>query len=457
MSGANEARWDGAESSSIALVDAALARIEAHDSEVHALMTVLADRARETASVRDRDREAGRPMGPLHGMPVVLKDNIDTAGVRTTSGSLHFADNVPAVDAEVVRRLDAAGAVLLGKASMAELAMGAGIPQNPHYPEARNPWDLDRIPGGSSSGSAAAVAADMTVGALGTDTGGSVRIPAAFCGVVGMRPTRGRVSNRGTMPVSPHFDTVGQFARRAADVAHLLAAVEGYDDLDLTSMRRVGDDILAELPRGLESLRIGVPRAAFFSELDPDVERALLAALVEFESAGATVRDVDVSGADVMPHMTQYIRNPDAIVVHSERLERAPELFGGYVRERLRSGTSMTAVDYARARAWQAGWVRQFERILEDVDLIVTPMVGQPAPRADDPELGSRMSALTGPANAWVLAGLPAASVPCGFVDGMPVALQLAGPAWHDGRVLRAAHAFQQRTDWHLRQPVLSA
>jgi aspartyl-tRNA(Asn)/glutamyl-tRNA(Gln) amidotransferase subunit A len=455
VSGASGARWDGAETSSLALVEAALAQIAAHDGEVHALMTVLADRARETAAARDRDREAGRPLGLLHGMPVVLKDNIDTAGVRTTSGSLHFADNVPATDAEAVRRLDAAGAVLLGKASMAEFAMGAGIPQNPHYPEARNPWDLDRIPGGSSSGSAAAVAADMTVGALGTDTGGSVRIPAAFCGVVGMRPTRGRVSNRGTMPVSPHFDTVGQLAHRAADVAHLLAAVEGYDDLDPTSDRQAGDDILAELPRGVDGLRIGVPREAFFPGLHPEVERALLAAIAELESAGATVRDVAVSGADVMPRMTQYIRNPDAIVVHEERLERAPELFGGYVRERLRSGMSMTAVDYARARAWQADWVRQFERILEDVDLLATPMVGQPAPRADDPELGPRMSALTGPANAWVLAGLPAASVPCGFADGVPVAIQLVGPAWHDGRVLRAAHAYQQRTDWHLRRPAL--
>jgi aspartyl-tRNA(Asn)/glutamyl-tRNA(Gln) amidotransferase subunit A len=441
--------------SSVAAVEDCLARIAAHDGDVHAMMTVLGESALEVAAARDRQREQGGALGVLHGMPVIVKDNIDTAGVRTTAGSLHLAQHVPTEDAEVMRRLHAAGAVLIGKASMAEFAMGAGTAQNPHYPEVRNPWDLERIPGGSSSGSAAGVAAQMAVGALGTDTGGSVRIPAAFCGVVGIRPTRGRVPNRGTVPVSPSLDTVGALAHHAQDVARLLAAIDGYDREDPTSARGPGDDVMAELTLGVEGLRIGVPRDAFFRGLHPGVEQALTDALAVLESLGARIREVPVEGVDEMPRMTQFIRNPDASVVHEERLARAPELFGPYVADRLRSGLAMTAVDSARARVWQAWWIRQFENLFEDVDLMVTPMVGQPPPRADDPDLNAFMAALTGPANAWVLAGVPSASVPCGLVEDLPVAMQLVGPAWRDGRVLRAAHAFQQATDWHRRRPAL--
>lgn len=448
-------RWHEPGTSSVSLVEDCLARIETLDDRIHALMTVVADRALEAAGRLDRERSQGRVRGPLHGMPIVLKDNIDTAGIRTTAGSLHLADHVPTEDAEVVRRLEVAGVVVLGKAAMAEFAMGAGIPQNPHYPEVRNPWDLARNPGGSSSGSAAAVAADMAVGAIGTDTGGSVRIPGALCGVVGMRPTRGRIPNRGTVPVSPSLDTVGPLARRAVDVADLLAAMDGYDDEDLTSARGPRDDITAALDRGLEGLRIGVPRSAFFRDLHLGVERALEEALEVLGMAGAQVVDVTVEHVDEMPRMTQFIRNPEALVVHEERLQRAPELFGDYVRERLRSGTAMAGADVARARAWQAGWIRQFERLLTDVDLLLTPMIARPALRLDDPDLGARMAAMTGPANAWVLAGLPCASVPCGSVEGLPVAMQLVGPAWHDGRVLGAAHAYQQRTAWHLQRPPL--
>lgn len=441
--------------SSVDAVTGCLDRISSHDGRVHAMMTVLAETALEEAAERDRQREAGVPLGVLHGMPVIVKDNIDTAGVRTTAGSLHLADHVPAEDAEVVRRLRAAGAVLVGKAAMAEFAMGAGTAQNPHYPEVRNPWDLARIPGGSSSGSAAGVAAEMAVGALGTDTGGSVRIPAAFCGVVGIRPTRGRVPNRGSVPVSPSLDTVGTLAHHAEDAARLLAAIDGYDRADPTSARGPGDDILAELGRGVDGLTVGVPRAAFFRGLHPDVERALDDALGVLEGLGASIREVAVDGVDQMPRMTQFIRNPEAYLVHEERLARVPERFGAYVIERLASAQAMTAMDVARARAWQAGWVRQFEDLFEDVDLLVTPMVAQPPPRADDPDLNAFMASLTGPANAWVLAGVPSASVPCGLVEGLPVAMQVVGPAWHDGRVLRAAHAYQQVTDWHRRRPAL--
>lgn len=448
--------WGEPGTSSVSLVQDCLARIEAVDADIHAMMTVVADRALETADRLDRERAEGRSRGPLHGMPIVLKDNIDTRGIRTTAGSLHLADHVPTQDAEVVQRLDAAGVIVLGKAAMAEFAMGAGIPQNPHYLEVRNPWDLARNPGGSSSGSAAAIAADMAVGAIGTDTGGSVRIPAALCGVVGMRPTRGRVSNRGTVPVSPSLDTVGPLARCAVDAAHLLDAMDGYDEEDPTSARGPRDDIVAALDRGLEGHRIGLPRTAFFHDLHPGVERALREAVEVLRGAGAVIEDVVVEHADEMPRMTQFIRNPDALVVHEERLRRAPELFGEYVRNRLLSGSSMTGADVARARAWQAGWVRQFERLFSRFDLLLTPMIAHPALRLDNPELGARMSAMTGPANAWVLAGLPCVSVPCGLVEGLPVALQLAGPAWHDGRVLGAAHSYQQLTDWHLQRPLLA-
>jgi aspartyl-tRNA(Asn)/glutamyl-tRNA(Gln) amidotransferase subunit A len=436
------------------VTQAHLDRISAVDDRVHAFLHVAHTSALASADAVDAKRAAGEPLGPLAGVPLALKDILTMRGAPTTCGSKILEGWYPPYDSTVVNRLTEADVVILGKTNMDEFAMGSSTEHSAYGPT-RNPWDLERIPGGSGGGSAAALAAFEAPLAIGTDTGGSIRIPAAFCGVVGVRPTLGRVSNRGTVPVSPNLDTVGPLARSARDVAHLLAAIEGYDAEDPTSRRGAGDDIIAQLARGTEGLRVGIPREAFFPDVNPGLQDALAAAIEVLVGEGAVVGDVIIEGAAEMPRMTQFIRNPDALVVHEERLERAPELFGDYVRERLRSGTSMTAADYARARAWQLRWVRHLENVFADVDVLLTPMVAQPAYRRDDPELHARTAALTGPANATVLAGLPSVSVPCGFVDGLPVAMQLIGPAWHDGRVIGVAHAYQQHTTWHLARPDL--
>lgn len=439
--------------SATARVEACVRAIKKYDDRLGATITVMADEARTAAAHCDEAAAEGRWLGILHGMPIALKDNVSTEGVRTTSGSTFFADHVPTADAFVVRRLKEAGAIPISKTNLAEFAFGATT-QNAHYGSCRNPWDVDRIPGGSSGGSGAAVASGMAVGALGTDTGGSVRIPASVNGIVGLRPTLGRVSNGGVTPVSEAFDTVGPLAHRVVDVARILAAIEGYDENDVTSVDGPKDEVLRTLGRGIEGLRVGIP-IAYIDQVDPEIDATVRKAIEELERLGAHVQEIEVRGAKEAQQYMMQMLYPDAAAFHQDRVAEAPEAFGSEVLDRLKIGLQTSSLEYSNAVSWARSWRRELRRCFTDVDLIATPTAPVAPPLIDGAGMIATTHAITTLTYGWALGGLPAVSVPCGFVDGLPVGLQLAGRPWEDGLVLRAAAAYQDVTEWHLRRPSL--
>jgi aspartyl-tRNA(Asn)/glutamyl-tRNA(Gln) amidotransferase subunit A len=445
------------EISSAELTETYLARIERHDGTLKSFLTVASESARAQARAADQALERGGPLGPLHGLPIALKDNIDTAALQTTAGSRFFAERVPTDDAEVARRLREAGAVLLGKTALHEFALGATT-QNPHYGACRNPWDSSRIPGGSSGGSGAALAADFCAAALGTDTGGSVRIPAAVNGVTGLRPTLGRVSNRGVFPVSWSLDAVGPMARSVVDVARLLAVVAGFDPDDPGSVNRPVDEYLGELELGMDGLRVGVPRSFYFAELDDEVERAVHAAAEVMAAVGADVDEIGLPGAAEACEATSQIIRAEALAVHRERLEGNPEFFGEDLRRRLPLGYDVSGADYARHRQTGRAWTRTVEQAFERTDILLTPVAGTVAPRADESETIETTRRLTRLTYGWSLAGLPVLALPCGFsADGLPIGAQLTAPKWDEALLLRAGAAYQRKTDWHLREPEVAS
>jgi len=437
-------------------VELALDAIARVDARTRAVITAVPEQALAAARRCDDAAARGEWLGVLHGMTVSVKDNIDTADVLTTYGSAFFADHVPTADATVVRLLRAAGAVVVAKVNLAEFAFG-GTTQNPHHGACRNPWDTDRIPGGSSGGSGVAVAAGMGIGSLGTDTGGSVRIPASFNGVCGLRPTLGRISNRGTMPVSSRFDTVGPLARRVVDVARLFTALDVYDPRDATSHRGDRRDVLQALTAGVAGVRVGVPVNFFFDDVDPEVDAAVRAAADVLRDLGAEFVPVTLPGAEqAQERMTKMIY-PDAAAVHAARLRTAPERFGEDVRRRLELGLSTTATDSAAATAWRVGFQRQVDGLFEVVDVVLSPTVPMAAPPAASAEMVATTSAVTRLTYAWSMANGPSLSVPCGFhAAGLPIGLHLAGPAWREDVLFRVGAAYQRCTDWHLRTPPLA-
>ncbi len=332
-------------------VERCLSRIEQLDPALNAMITTTAERAREEADACDRAAAEGRWLGLLHGVPIALKDNIETAGVRTTSGAAYLADHIPNRDAPVVGRLKAQGAVLIGKANMQELAWGV-VSTNPVVGRCRNPWNPKHIPGGSSGGSGAVVAAEMAEASLGTDTGGSVRIPASMTGVAGLRPTHGRISIRGITPVSVAHDTVGPMARCVADVARLFAALAPYDPLDPVSRHTPLENFLPRLDDGIEGVRIGLARNFFFENVDAEVEASVRAAAASLESLGARLVDVTLEGAETAQRWTTIMAYADACAYHKERLDAGPRgpspaVFGAMVRPqgaaRRRPGCALRA------------------------------------------------------------------------------------------------------------------
>jgi aspartyl-tRNA(Asn)/glutamyl-tRNA(Gln) amidotransferase subunit A len=443
------------EISSTELTETYLARIERRDGTLKSFVTVASESARARALAADQALERGKLLGPLHGLPIALKDNIDTAGLRTTVGSRFFAERAPADEAEVARRLREAGAVLLGKTALHEFALGATT-QNPHHGACRNPWDPSRIPGGSSGGSGAALAADFCAAAFGTDTGGSVRIPAALNGVTGLRPTLRRVSNRGVFPVSWSLDVVGPMARSVVDVAQLLTVVAGFDPGDPGSLDRPVDDYPSTLELGADGLRVGVPRSFYFEDLDEEVERAVRAAAEVLAASGAEVEEIGLDGAADACEATSQIIRAEALAVHRERLEGNPELFGEDLRRRLPLGYDVSGADYAAHRQTGRVWTRTVERAFERTDILLTPVTGTVAPRADESETIETTRRLTRLTYGWSLAGVPTLVLPCGFsADGLPIGAQLAAPNWQEAKLLRAGAAYQLETDWHLRAPEL--
>jgi len=439
-----------------------LAQIAAHDDVLKANITVCADTARAEAKACDQAAANGQWLGLLHGMTIAVKDNIETAGVRTTSGSKFFTDYVPTADAPVVQKLKAAGAIIISKTNMAEFAIG-GTTQNEHHGSCRNPWNTAHIPGGSSGGSGSAVAAEMAMAALGTDTGGSVRLPACINGLVGIKPTTGRVSNRAVTPMSLWFDTVGPMAYSAEDVARMLAVIEGYDPLDTSAIDGPGDEIIRGLHEGIEGVRIGVPTSFFFDDVDPEILTRVRDAIAVLASLGAEIVDVNVPRfAEAQERMTKMLY-PDVLAFHAERLATQPEVFGSDVRTRLQIGKEIPAEEFARSVQWRARWIKELQTTtFAEVDLVVTPTMKIQTPPVDSDALKSGSQPLAAITHklglntfGWSLAGNPGVSVPVGLVNGLPVGMQLVGPWWHDGAVLRAAVAYQSVTGWHRARPAL--
>jgi aspartyl-tRNA(Asn)/glutamyl-tRNA(Gln) amidotransferase subunit A len=443
--------------SSVERTKKCLKTIEKLDPILRAFITPTPELAMESAERADRAAEAGEWLGLLHGVPVAIKDNIDVAGVRCTSGSAFFADYVPKADAYVAQRLREAGAVFVGKTNLHEFAYG-GTTQNEHYGFCRNPWDTHRLPGGSSGGSAVAVAGDMCVCALGGDTGASIRMPSALNGISGLRPTAGAVSNRGITPISPPHDTTGPMARSVVDLARLYATIAGYDPLDPTSFSDATPDVLSGLKTGINGVRIAVLRNFFFDDVDAEVVRAVRDASHQLEQLGAELFEVSLPGAENAQQHLMPLLYADAANFHRDRLEKAPEKFGKDVLKRLAPGRTLSAMDYARSMRWLEQWRHFIQRFFsENADAILTPTVCIPAPIADPDGDVIEETALLSKLNwAWPAARIPSLNIPCGFTEnGLPIGLQLAAARWGEPLLLRIGYAYQTVTDWHLRKPKL--
>lgn len=427
-----------------------LRRIERLDPALHAFVTLTAERALADARAAETALGRGDPR-PLLGIPVAYKDLYATRGIRTTAGSALLADWVPPEDSTCVGRLQAAGAVMLGKLITHEFAFGIQFPGH-RFPPARNPWNPEHIPGGSSSGSGAALAAGLTVGSLGSDTGGSIRGPAAFCGIVGLKPTYGRVSRAGVVTLSWTLDHTGPMARTVEDCAHLLQALAGHDPADPASSREPVGDYLAGLGQGLRGLRVGVPRAYFFEGVGAEVSAAFEGALATLRALGAEVREVEIPGIEAAPAFMAIMLS-EAYAYHERDLRERPELYGEVLREKLLAGALVTGWEYVQAQRLRARLRAGMARALETVDLLVTPTTPGAAPPFSvvlDPNFPFPKSNMA-PFN---MTGLPALALPCGFSStGLPLSLQIAGRPFEEATVLRAGHAYEQATDWHRRRP----
>jgi aspartyl-tRNA(Asn)/glutamyl-tRNA(Gln) amidotransferase subunit A len=453
--------------SPVELTEQFLRRIERHNPQLNAYLTVTADHALAAARRAERElvrrRGSGSRRRPLLGIPITLKDNIWTRGIRTTAGSRVLRDFIPGEDATVARKLARAGAVLLGKTNLHEFAYGTTT-NNAHYGPAHNPWALDRIPGGSSGGSAAAIAAGLCVASVGTDTGGSIRIPAAMCGIVGLKPTFGRVSVFGTVPLAPSFDHVGPLARGVADAATLLSLLAGRDPLDPTSSAQRVEDFRAALRKPLRKFRLGRPHEYFWEKLDGEVRRAAEAAVRDMEKQGATISEIS------LPHLNESAEAAANIsLAETRHVHEAAGYFPAHadeyseeVRKRIEEGGNVLAVKYLAGLDVQKRVRAEFEDALREVDAIVAPTIPVPAPPIgaeqvdiDGKWIGVR-AALVGMNRPANFTGHPAISVPCGFTrDGLPIGLQLIGRSFDESTLLRIAFAYEQTHDWRARHPRL--
>ena len=440
------------EISPVEMTRACLERIERLNPALNAFITVMAESALAEARAAEDEIARREWRGPLHGVPVALKDLIDTAGVQTTAASALYKDRIPTDDAEVVRRLRQAGAVIVGKNNLHEFAYG-GSSLVSYFGDVHNPWDVNRIGGGSSGGSAAAVAAGLACAAIGTDTAGSIREPAALCGCVGLKPTYGRVSSRGVVPLSPSLDHVGPLAATVADAAIMLQAIAGYDPADVTSADVPAPDYVGALGRDAKGLRVGVPRAYFFDDLDPEVTSAMEDALRRIQTLVAEVKEIPL---DVPTDRT--LQAAESYAYHAENVSRSPELYQPETLRRILTGKRVSEAERIEKRRELEVARRSIAQVFADVDVLVTPTTPIPAPsiaelRADPEALRPAEFKLlrnTRPFNVW---GLPAISVPCGFTRaGLPIGLQIAGPPWREDLVLRLAHAYERATAWHRRE-----
>jgi len=425
--------------SPVELTEACLSRIEKLNASLNAFITVTADSARAEARQAEVEVHRGEWRGPLHGIPIALKDLFDTAGVKTTGASELYKERIPTQDAEVVLHLKSAGAVFLGKQNMHELAYGTTSAIS-YFGPVRNPWELSHIAGGSSGGSAAAVSAGLCYGALGSDTGGSIRGPAHCCGIVGLKPTYGLVSTRGVIPLSKSRDHVGPLTRTVADAAIMLQAIAGYDPhVEAIDTKR-------------SNFRIGIPRGFFYADLHPEVEAAVGAALRVLQELTASLREVTFAIST-----SRAVLSAEAYAVHAAALAQTPELFQRQTRERLQQGAEITESAYAEGLREIAQLRKDSRNVFSEVDILVTPTAPIPARTIDealqdDPLKAPRPDLRN--CGAFNINGLPTISIPCGFTQtGLPIGLQLSGPPDGESLVLQLAYAYEQATEWHSRRP----
>ncbi len=435
------------------LTEACLARIAIYQPKLNAFITVLKEQAMAQAREMDAEARAGKFRGPLHGIPIALKDNIDTAGIRTTAASAVFDDRVPTEDAPVTKRLRAAGMVLIGKANLHEFAFG-GTSATSYFGPVRNPWALDRNPGGSSGGSAAAVSADLCFGALGTDTGGSIRTPASYCSVVGLKPTYGLVPIRGIVPLVFSLDHCGPITRTVEDAALMLNQIAGYDKLDISSVEHAREDYVAGMRQPISGLRIGVPRAPFFDLVDPDVTKAVDEAIAVLAKMTKGAKDV------TLPSTRNVSVQGETYAYHEQYFTHASGRYMLPTRHSLQGAANAKAADYVRGRQALELLRRTIDDAFTDFDVVMLP-TRRHTPRTVEASIKREESEK--PRNpesentqAFDAYGIPTISIPCGFTTaGLPVGLMIAGPRFAESRVLALARAYEQATEWHKRKPPL--
>ncbi len=451
--------------SPVDLTRSCLARIERFNHTLNAFITVTAESALAEARAAETDIQRGHWKGPLHGIPIALKDLVDTAGVATTGASNVFRERIPSDDAEIVRRLKAAGAVLVGKLNLHEFAFGATTVIS-CFGAVRNPWHPDYIAGGSSAGAGAAVAAGLCFGAVGTDTGGSIREPAAFCGIVGLKPTYGRVSTRGVIPLSRSLDHVGPMTRTAKDAALMLQVLAGYDPADATSSDAPVADYVGTIDQPPSSLRLGIPRALFYDALHPDIQAAMDAALEVLGNLTASRHEVgplatsDDYASVLDPY--RFVISSESHAYHREHVELTPDLYHPDTLKRVRAGAKVGAATYVQARRQLDGIRLEAGGAFDSLDLLITPTSPVPPSTIADVLADPRAHAaqemlMLRNTRVFNALGLPTISVPCGFTrDGLPIGMQITGPPWGEATVLRLAHAYERATPWHTRRPPMA-
>jgi aspartyl-tRNA(Asn)/glutamyl-tRNA(Gln) amidotransferase subunit A len=434
--------------SSTDLTRACLARIDKVQPVLNAFITITADRALADARTADDEIRAGKWRGPFHGVPIALKDNIDTAGIRTTGASEVFKDRVPTEDAEVARRLKAAGAVMLGKLNLHEFAYG-GTSAVTWFGPVHNPWNPKLTPGGSSGGPGAAVAADMCFASVGTDTAGSVRIPASYCSIAGLMPTFGRISIRGIIPLSWELDRPGPMCKSVEDTAILMNLLAGYDAADTAAVNVPVPDYVRALRTPTAKLRVGIPRKPYYDNLNPDVAKAVDSALAVLKKLTASMTDVTLPAA---PNAGSLI-SVEAYTWHQQWIDKTPELYDAPVRRAIQNGANVKAAVYAQALRDVARVRREIVGAFDHVDVLVLPTMADPPFEIETGKTRNVSARNTSPFDAY---GIPMISIPCGFTsENLPIGLQIGAAPWAEGTVLALAHAYEQATEWHTRKPPL--
>ena len=450
------------ELSPVELIETTLETIDKCEPQLNAFITVFREESLESARQAETEIRSGKDLGPLHGIPIALKDIIYVAGTRSTAGSNFFSEESLQFDAALVSKLRAAGAIIIGKTNLHEFAFGVTT-ENPHFGATANPWDTSRVPGGSSGGSASAVVAGCCAGALGSDTGGSIRIPAAVCGHVGLKPTYGRISVHGVLELAQSLDCVGPMCRYVHDVALMMNILAGYDPRDVHSENRPVPDYTEGLDQPIRGRRAGVLKQHFFDSLHPEVERTVGDAIKVLEGLGVEVVELDLSSVEAGHEVTLTLLMAEAGQFHRQRLADHREDYGVDVRELLEDGLSLSASDYVKAVRVREIARREFAGAFEGVDCILSPTAPIPAPLRSTHDLsgGSESNRirprLTQNTRLFNLLGLPSISVPCGFAqiedsdspEGLPVGLQICGPWWSEKTLLQLAHAYERITPWH--------